>query len=90
MINIIDLATQLPDLNLTVKASDLIEMVKFCVDKTRAELQQQITDANTETYPSRQKVAEILDVNLSTLHRWQKQGYLLPIEVGGIRRRCPM
>ena len=86
MTNIFEIAKQFPELSLTVKARDLIEMVEYCVGRTRAEFEQQITDANTETYPSRQKVAEILDVDLSTLHRWAKRRYLVPIEVGGSRR----
>ena len=84
--SIIKLAEQCPDITLSIKAGELIEAVRYCVLSTRKELEQQITDANTETYPSRQKVAEILDVDLSTLHRWSKQGYLVPIEVGGKRR----
>jgi predicted site-specific integrase-resolvase len=49
-------------------------------------LEQQITDANTEAYPSSDQVAKILDVDKSTLRRWRKQGYLIPIKVGGKRR----
>ena len=82
----IDLAKQYPDVIISLKAGELIEAVNYCVLSARKELEQQITDANTETYPSRQKVAEILDVDLSTLHRWSKQGYLVPVEVGGKRR----
>ena len=82
----IELARQCPDVMVSLKAGELVEAINFCVLSTRKELEQQITDANTETYPSRQKVSEILDVDLSTLHRWSKQGYLVPIEVGGKRR----
>ena len=53
---------------------------------TKEQLEQLITDQTAETYPSRQKVAEILDVDLSTLHRWAKRGLLVPIEIGGKRR----
>ncbi|MDR2385542.1 MAG: helix-turn-helix domain-containing protein, partial [Tannerella sp.] len=55
-------------------------------NKTRKELEQQITDANTETYPSPDQVAKILDVDKSTLWRWRRNGYLIPIEIGGKRR----
>ena len=84
--NFVELAKQCPDVTISLKAGELIEAVNYCVNKTRKELELLITDANTETYPSRQKVAEMLDVDLSTLHRWSKQGYLVPIEVGGKRR----
>lgn len=84
--NIVELAKQYPELNLTVRAGELVEVIDYCVNKTRKELEQQITDANTETYPSPDQVAKILDVNKSTLWRWQKAGYLIPIEIGGKRR----
>ena len=84
--NFIDIANQYPDLNITIKAGDLIEAINYCISKTQKELEQQITDANTETYPSPKKVCEILDIDLSTLWRWNKRGYLCHIEVGGKRR----
>jgi prophage antirepressor-like protein len=82
----IELAKQCPDVNITLKAGELIEAIDYCVNRTRKELEQLITDANTETYPSIEQVSKILDVNKTTLWRWQKQGYLIPIEVGGKRR----
>ena len=84
--NIYTLAKECENLTLSVKAGELVEAIDYCINKTRSELEQQITDANTETYPSVSKVAEILDVTKSTLWRWQKQGYLVPLEVGGKRR----
>lgn len=83
---IIELAKQCPDVCITVKAGDLIEAVNYCVDKTRKDLEQQITDSKTETYPTPTQVAEILQVDLSTLWRWKNKGYLVPIEIGGKRR----
>ena len=86
MNNVIELAKQCPDVTISLKAGELLEMVNYCVSTTRKELEQQITDTNTETYPSVEQVAKILDVDKSTLWRWSKQGYLIPIEVGGKRR----
>ena len=84
--NVIELAKQCPDITISLKAGELIEAIDYCVLTTRKELEQLITDANTETYPSPDQVAKILDVDKSTLWRWRKQGYLIPIEVGGKRR----
>jgi hypothetical protein len=84
--DLIQLSKECPSLSLTIQAGELLEMVNYCILTTRRELEQQITDANTETYPSRKKTAEILDVDLSTLHRWAKAGYLVPVEIGGKRR----
>ena len=84
--NMYDLLESSSGVNITINAGQLIEAIDYCVRSTRKELEQQIADANAETYPSRQKASEILGVNLSTMHRWAKQGYLVPIEVGGKRR----
>ena len=80
------LAKECGNLTLSIKAGELVEAIDYCINKTRRELEQQITDANTETYPSPDQVAKIFDVDKSTLWRWRKQGYLVPIEIGGKRR----
>ena len=84
--DLLKLSKENPNINLTIKAGELLEMVDYCIHSTCKNLEQAITDANAETYPSRQKVAEILDVSLVSLHRWAKSGYLVPITVGGKRR----
>ncbi len=84
--NLIELAKACPEAIISVKVGDLIEANEALVAKTKTQLEQIITDQATETYPNRQKVAEILDVDLSTLHRWAKRGLLVPIEIGGKRR----
>ena len=85
-INIIELAKACPDAIISIKVGDLIEANEALINRTKEQLEQIVTDANTETYPSREKVAEMLDVDKSTLWRWAKRGILVPIEVGGKRR----
>ena len=84
--NMYDLLSSNSGVNITINAGQLLEAINYCVSATRNALEQQITDANTETYPSIEKVAEILDVNKTTLWRWAKQGYLVPLTIGGKRR----
>lgn len=86
MDKLFELIKKHPDINITLKGVDLIETVDYCINKTRKELEQQITDANTETYPSKSQVSKILNVSETTLWRWDKSGYLKTIEVGGKRR----
>lgn len=83
---IIELAKACPDAIISVKVADLIEANEALVARTKEQLEQILTDQSVETYPSREKVAEILDVDLSTLWRWAKRGLLVPIEIGGKRR----
>ena len=84
--NIYTLAKECGNLTLSIKAGELVEAIEYCINKTVSEFDQRITDANTETYPGPDVVSKMLDVDKSTLWRWRKQGYLVPIEVGGKRR----
>ncbi len=85
-VDIIELAKACPNAIISIKVGDLIEANEALINRTKEQLEQIVTDANTETYPSREKVAEILGVDKSTLWRWAKRGILVPIEVGGKRR----
>jgi predicted DNA-binding transcriptional regulator AlpA len=73
-----------PDLNLTVKAGELMKMAEQVAKLTRQEMEQANTKA-TETYLSRTEVAKMIGVDPSTLWRWHKQGYLCAVELGGKR-----
>lgn len=84
--NLVTLAKECPGLMVTITLGDLIEANTMLIADTKKELEQLITDQNTETYPSREKVMEMLGVSQSTLWRWQKAGYLVPLNVGGKRR----
>lgn len=74
------------NVSVSIGLDDLRRWHQEVLADTKRQLEQAITDANAETYPSAKKVAEILDVNESTLFRWRKKGYLVPIEIGGKRR----
>lgn len=84
--NLVDIAKQQPGMIIQISLNDLLEANQLLIDNTRKELEQMITDSNAETYPSKEKVMEMLDVSDVTLWRWQKCGYLKPINVGGKRR----
>ena len=86
MTNVIELAKQCPDVTISLKVGELIEAVTYCVNLTRKELEKQITDANTETYPSPAQVSKILNVSPVTLWRWHKSNYLRHIDLGGTKR----
>lgn len=86
MSKLLELAEERRNIIISISLSDLIECNEELIRRTKIELEQQITDAASETYPSIKKVAEILDVNKTTLWRWAKSGYLVPLEIGGKRR----
>jgi len=83
---LLELAKAFPDMTISVKLGDLVEANTLLIAETKRELEQTIADQKTETYPSREKVMEMLDVSQSTMWRWQKSGYLVPLNVGGKRR----
>lgn len=84
--SIIELAKQCPELTVSIKVHDLVEGLNILIGNVKSELEQTISDQQAETYPSRDKVMEILGVSSATLWRWHKSGYLVPLNVGGKRR----
>lgn len=84
--NLVQLSKECPNVVVQVKLSDLLEANESLIEQSKRELEQLITDQNTETYPSREKVMQMLGVSPATLWRWQKIGYLTPLNVGGKRR----
>ena len=83
---LIEAAKQCPDLVVSIKVGDLIEANSLLIEQARAQLEQKIADASGETYLSKDKVCQMLDVSVTTLWRWAKQNYLVPISYGGQKR----
>ena len=73
-------------MNITIGLTELIDFGKFIVAETKAQIEQSIVDESAEKYFSPEKTAELLDCDKSTLWRWNKRGYLAPIELGGKRK----
>ena len=84
--NLVQLAKELPQLQVSISVADLVEANNLLIEETRRRLEQTIADEKAETYLSKEKVMEILEVSSPTLYRWQKAGYLVPICIGGKRR----
>ncbi len=84
--NLIELVRECPSLQITITLGELVEANNLLIAEAKRELEQIITDQNTETYPSREKVMELLGISETTLWRWNKIGYLVPINIGGKRR----
>ena len=80
---LIEAAKQCPEMVVSIKVGDLIEANTLLVENARAQLEQRIADASAETYLSKEKVCQMLDVSATTLWRWEKAGYLVPLVFGG-------
>lgn len=83
---LIEAARQCPDMVVSIKLGDLVEANSLLLEQARAQLEQKIADASAECYYTTEKVKEILSVCTSTLWRWEKRGYLVPLNFGGQKR----
>jgi predicted DNA-binding transcriptional regulator AlpA len=84
--NLLALAKEVPNITISVTLSDLYEFGEELVRKSKQQLEQLLQDEATEKYLSIEKTAELLEINKSSLWRWDKQNYLKPISIGGKRR----
>lgn len=86
MIDILSLAKEAPGTIIAVRADDLMEANTRLINRVRADLEKELAERNTATLMTRETVLEQLNVSTTTLWRWEKRGYLVPVEVGGQRR----
>lgn len=86
MIDLLQLAKEAPGTIIAVPVEALVEANTRLIDQARADLERDIAERKTATFLTRETVLEKLNVAPSTLWRWQKSGYLVPVNVGGQRR----
>ena len=82
-----EIAMKMPNAILQITAGDLCEFANQLINSATevARLQIQRADISKELLTI-DEVAEMLKVSKMTLHRWDKNGVLKQIEVGGHRR----
>ena len=73
------------NISVNVTLDDLRTFSNELIQKTKNELEAEVTAQKNETYLTRLETCEFLKVDQATLWRWAKRGYLMPIEVGGKR-----
>ena len=81
-----EIAMKMPNAILQISAGDLCEFAKQLINSATevARLQIQRADISKELLTI-DEVCEMLKVSKMTLHRWDKNGVLKKIEVGGHR-----
>lgn len=72
-----------PNLNITAKASDLLEFAKICIEAGR---QEKPEPKDPEEYLTPQQFAEALQVSLVTLWSWDRKGITRPLKIGNAKR----
>ena len=71
------------NVSITIGTNDLMQFANHLIRSTKEELENTILAKKKETYVTPDEVSVQLRVDRSTLWRWAKTGYLIPIEVGG-------
>jgi len=81
-----DLLKSGANITVSVRIEDLKEFAQILIEDTQRKLEQVIIDDKAERYIEPKEASQIIGVDLSTLWRWAKRGYLVPVEIGGKRR----
>jgi hypothetical protein len=85
-LSLLQLAKECPGLQVTITLGELVEANRLLIAEAKRELEQEIADSKAETYVSRAQAMQILGKGSTTLWRWKKLGYLVPVTVGAIDR----
>lgn len=84
-VDLIRLAKECPGAILSVSAADLVAANKALIETTKREMAEMLEKKSPHLL-TREMVMEKLNIVPSTLWRWAKNGYLVPVNVGGQRR----
>lgn len=84
--DLIALAKECPGLQVSITLGELVEAGRMLVAQAKRELEQDLADSKAESYVSRAQAMQILGKGSTTLWRWKKLGYLVPVTVGAIDR----
>jgi len=81
-----DLLQSGANVTVSIRIEDLKKFAQVLIEDTRKKIEQVIIEDKAERYIEPKEVSQIIGVDLSTLWRWAKRGYLVPIEIGGKKR----
>lgn len=73
------------NINVTITLDDLRTYSSELIQQTKKQLEADVIAQQCESYLTRQETCDFLKVDQSTIFRWARRGYLIPIEVGGRR-----
>lgn len=86
MIDLIQLAKEAPGTIISVPVEALLNANKMLVETAISSLERAVSAKDSAVLLTREQVMQKLNVVPSTLWRWQKRGYLVPVRVGGENR----
>jgi len=71
------------DISITIKLDDLLQFANHLIRSVKDEFER--NSIEEDKLLNATEVSRKLRINISTLWRWNKSGYLVPIEIGGKR-----
>lgn len=83
--NISELLNANANITISVSLDDLRTFATELIKMAKDELEAEVIAKQNEIYLTRLETCEFLKVDQSTLFRWARRGYLMPVEVGGRR-----
>lgn len=86
MVDILSLARECPGTIVAIAAADLVAMGNKLIDEKAKRIEAALSKPGNVELRTREEVLKTLNVSPSTLWRWAKSGYLVPINVGGQSR----
>ena len=86
MIDLLKLAQEAPGTIIAVPVGALIEANNRLVERTVADLERAVAEKRETVYLTGEQVMAKFNIVPSTLWRWNKRGYLVPVKVGGENR----
>lgn len=86
MLDLLKIAKEAPGTIIAVPVEALVDANTRLVEKALADLERAVVEKRETIYLTRDQVLAKLNVVPSTLWRWQKRGYLVPVKVGGENR----
>ena len=86
MFDLLKIAKEAPGTIIAVPVEALVDANTRLVEKALADLERVVVEKRETILYTQQEVVDKLKVDPSTLWRWQKRGYLVPVKVGGENR----
>ncbi|MDD4582428.1 MAG: helix-turn-helix domain-containing protein [Bacteroidales bacterium] len=80
--NIENIIKENSNINITVKAEELMQFANYIISKTRQEINSIIEEEQKEVLFTREEAGKALGVTLMTLYNWKKSGYLEAVKIG--------
>ncbi len=74
------------NINVTISINDLIEWHKLVIEDTKQQLENFVRSENAERFLNNKEVCDMFNISDTTLWRWKKEKYLVPITIGGKKK----